>query len=43
VQFAEPLVDAGQADERLSVRTTGHAGHRKGLRVRPANQAITKA
>ena len=25
VQFAEPLVDAGQADERLSVRT-GHRG-----------------
>ena len=43
VQFAEPLVDAGQADERLSVRTAGHLRDPKGHRTRCVIGAITKA
>ena len=42
VQVAEPLVDAGQADERLSVRAAGHPGDTKGDRSRIPNRGITK-
>jgi hypothetical protein len=42
VQFAEPLVDAGQADERLSVRTAGHLGDPKGGGSRGAVHPVTK-
>ena len=43
VQVSEPLVHAGQADERLSVRTGGHPGDPKGDCTPRRTRAITKA
>src|SRR3712207_3891677 len=43
VQFAEPLVHAGQADERLSVRSAGHLGDPKGAGSPFPKRGITKA
>src|SRR6185295_1064436 len=41
VQFAEPLVDPRQTDERRSVRT-GHVADPRGAWSHPPNRAITK-